>query len=63
MILVSKDINMRVKARALGLAADDYQSDKTLGDDELLGNSTLAKLTHEEPATGTDAAPAEPEAK
>ena len=28
-VLVSKDINMRVKARALGLATDDYQNDKT----------------------------------
>jgi PhoH-like ATPase len=31
-VLVSKDINMRVKARALGLATDDYQNDKTLED-------------------------------
>jgi PhoH-like ATPase len=29
-ILVSKDINMRVKARALGLAAEDYFNDKVL---------------------------------
>src|SRR5690606_33889375 len=29
-VLVSKDINMRVKARALGLPAEDYQSDKVL---------------------------------
>ena len=35
-VLVSKDINMRVKARALGLAAEDYQNDKALEDDELL---------------------------
>ena len=35
-VLVSKDINMRVKARALGLAADDYQNDKTLEDGDLL---------------------------
>jgi predicted ribonuclease YlaK len=35
-VLVSKDINMRVKARALGLATDDYQNDKTLDDLELL---------------------------
>ena len=35
-VLVSKDINMRVKARALGLAADDYQNDKTLDDGDLL---------------------------
>ena len=41
-VLVSKDINMRVKARALGLSTDDYQSDKTLGDDELLYSGSLA---------------------
>ncbi|MGS5086678.1 PhoH family protein [Hydrogenophaga sp. A37] len=41
-ILVSKDINMRVKARALGLAADDYQNDKTLEDGELLYAGALA---------------------
>ncbi|MBA4261379.1 MAG: phosphate starvation-inducible protein PhoH [Comamonadaceae bacterium] len=41
-ILVSKDINMRVKARALGLAADDYQNDKTLDDGELLYAGALA---------------------
>ena len=35
-VLVSKDINMRVKARALGLKTDDYTSDKTLDDLELL---------------------------
>ena len=31
-ILVSKDINMRIKARALGLAAEDYFTDKVLED-------------------------------
>ena len=41
-VLVSKDINMRVKARALGLPAEDYQNDKTLDDDELLYNGALA---------------------
>ena len=41
-VLVSKDINMRVKARALGLPAEDYQTDKTLDDDELLYNGALA---------------------
>jgi PhoH-like ATPase len=40
--LVSKDINMRIKARALGLAAEDYQNDKTLDDDELLYTGSLA---------------------
>lgn len=41
-VLVSKDINMRVKARALGLAADDYQNDKTLDDGDLLYSGSLA---------------------
>jgi PhoH-like ATPase len=35
-VLVSKDINMRIKARALGLAAEDYFSDKVLEDTDLL---------------------------
>ncbi|HJU21873.1 MAG TPA: PhoH family protein [Casimicrobiaceae bacterium] len=35
-ILVSKDINMRIKARALGFAAEDYFNDKVLEDTELL---------------------------
>jgi PhoH-like ATPase len=35
-VLVSKDINMRVKARALGLPAEDYTNDKTLEDGDLL---------------------------
>ena len=35
-ILVSKDINMRVKARALGLAAEDYFNDKVLEDTDVL---------------------------
>ncbi|MCC6532552.1 MAG: PhoH family protein [Burkholderiales bacterium] len=35
-ILVSKDINMRIKARTLGLAAEDYFSDKALEDSDLL---------------------------
>jgi PhoH-like ATPase len=35
-VLVSKDINMRIKARALGIAAEDYFNDKVLEDTELL---------------------------
>jgi PhoH-like ATPase len=35
-ILVTKDINMRIKAHALGLAAEDYTSDKVLEDADLL---------------------------
>ena len=41
-VLVSKDINMRVKARALGLPAEDYQNDKALDDDDLLYAGSLA---------------------
>ena len=40
-VLVSKDINMRVKARALGLAAEDYQNDKTLEDGDMLYSGAL----------------------
>ncbi len=35
-VLVSKDINMRVKARALGLPAEDYFNDQVLEDSDLL---------------------------
>jgi PhoH-like ATPase len=35
-VLVSKDINMRIKANALGLAAEDYQNDKVLEDGDVL---------------------------
>jgi PhoH-like ATPase len=45
-VLVSKDINMRVKARALGLAAEDYQNDKVLEDGDLLYAGVLA-LPHD----------------
>jgi PhoH-like ATPase len=39
-ILVSKDINMRIKARALGLEAQDYFNDKVLEDTDLLYTGT-----------------------
>jgi len=35
-VLVSKDINMRIKARALDIAAEDYFNDKVLEDTDLL---------------------------
>ena len=41
-ILVSKDINMRIKARALGFAAEDYFNDKVLEDTDLLYTGTRA---------------------
>ena len=40
-VLVSKDINMRVKARALGLSTEDYRNDKTLEDGDLLYSGAL----------------------
>jgi PhoH-like ATPase len=44
-VLVSKDINMRIKARALGLAAEDYENDKTLDDADMLYSGMLALPT------------------
>jgi len=41
-ILVSKDINMRIKARALGLPAEDYFNDHVLEDSDLLYTGILA---------------------
>jgi PhoH-like ATPase len=41
-VLVSKDINMRVKARALGLPAEDYYNDKVLEDTDVLYTGVLA---------------------
>ena len=41
-ILVSKDINMRIKARALGLQAEDYFNDKVLEDTDILYTGTRA---------------------
>ena len=40
-ILVSKDINMRIKARALGLDTQDYFNDKVLEDTDLLYTGVL----------------------
>ena len=41
-VLVSKDINMRIKARALGLPAEDYFNDKALEDGDLLYTGVMA---------------------
>ncbi|MCI3208515.1 MULTISPECIES: PhoH family protein [Pandoraea] len=41
-VLVSKDINMRVKAHALGLPAEDYFNDKVLEDSDLLYSGVMA---------------------
>jgi len=44
-VLVSKDINMRIKARALGLPAEDYFNDQVLEDTDLLYSGVL-ELPH-----------------
>jgi PhoH-like ATPase len=41
-ILVSKDINMRIKARSLGLPTEDYFNDKVLKDTDILYAGTRA---------------------
>ncbi len=41
-ILVSKDINMRIKSRALNLLAEDYFNDKVLEDTDVLYSGTTA---------------------
>jgi PhoH-like ATPase len=40
-VLVSKDINMRIKAHALGLPAEDYFNDQVLEDTDLLYSGVL----------------------
>jgi PhoH-like ATPase len=40
-ILVSKDINMRIKARALEISAEDYFNDKVLEDTDLLYSGVM----------------------
>lgn len=40
-VLVSKDINIRIKAKALGLDAEDYFNDKVLEDSDLLYTGQL----------------------
>ncbi|RDU95334.1 PhoH family protein [Trinickia dinghuensis] len=41
-VLVSKDINMRIKAHALGLPAEDYFNDQVLEDSDLLFSGVRA---------------------
>jgi len=41
-VLVSKDINMRLKARLRGLAAEDYFNDRVIDDGELLYSGVAA---------------------
>lgn len=41
LILVSKDINMRLKARSCGIAAEDYHSDQLVSDIQLLSKGYI----------------------
>lgn len=41
-ILVSKDINMRIKAAALGIVAEDYHNDQAIEDIDLLYTGAMA---------------------
>jgi PhoH-like ATPase len=50
-ILVSKDINLRIKARALGLIAEDYRSDKVVDDLAVLCSGRI-RLDEESWAAG-----------
>jgi PhoH-like ATPase len=56
-VLVSKDINMRIKARAVELAAEDYFNDKVLEDTDLLwtGARELPATFWDDSAKGLEA--------
>ncbi len=41
-VLVSKDINMRIKARTMGLPAEDYFNDQVLADTDLLYTGVMS---------------------
>lgn len=46
-VLVSKDINMRVKAQALGLAAEDYRADQIVDIGEMYTGHLVRTVPHE----------------
>ena len=43
-ILVTKDINLRVKAKSLGLKAQDYENDKVTDIDQIQSAAVITKL-------------------
>jgi PhoH-like ATPase len=51
-ILVSKDVNMRIKATTLGIVTEDYTTDKVVEDKDVLTSSGVHMLT---PLTFSDA--------
>ncbi|RTZ62625.1 MAG: PhoH family protein, partial [Gammaproteobacteria bacterium] len=54
--LVTKDINLRIKARAIGLVAEDYSTDQVIDDPDLLysGKIELDEKTLKTAETATD---------
>ena len=56
-VLVTKDINLRIKAAALGLVAEDYNNDQVIDDVNLLysGSAELDKNFWDEHADGIEA--------
>jgi PhoH-like ATPase len=53
-VLVSKDINMRIKARALGLPAEDYFNDQVLEDRDLMYSGVMSLPADFWPKHGKD---------
>jgi len=53
-VLVSKDINMRIKARALGLPAEDYFNDQVLEDRDLMYAGVMSLSADFWPKHGKD---------
>jgi PhoH-like ATPase len=53
-VLVSKDINMRIKARALGLPAEDYFNDQVLEDRDLMYSGIMSLPADFWPKHGKD---------
>jgi PhoH-like ATPase len=53
-VLVSKDINMRIKARALGLPAEDYFNDQVLEDRDLMYSGVMSLSADFWPKHGKD---------
>jgi len=53
-VLVSKDINMRIKARALGLPAENYFNDQVLEDRDLMYSGVMALPADFWPKHGKD---------
>ncbi len=47
-VLISKDINLRMKAKSVGILAQDYETDKVLNIDELYKSiTTIENIDHE----------------